>query len=135
MVRHVNLGCLVGVMPSVKRVSPCGVCMMGRFFVVSGLMMLSCLAVVTRGMRMVLCRLLVVLGCFLGHSGVSSVWWPVNTLTGNNGTPTSEKSFVYDTHFSRRNELVTVRSPSTLVFHDARGLVRDTVTSHFREQI
>jgi hypothetical protein len=55
--------------------------------------------------------------------------------TGNNGTPTSEKSFVYDTHFSRRNELVTVRSPSTLVFHDARGLVRDTVTSHFREQI
>jgi hypothetical protein len=40
-------------------------------------MMLSCFAVVTRGMSMVLCRLLMVLGCFLGHSGVSSVWWPV----------------------------------------------------------
>jgi hypothetical protein len=39
--------------------------------------MFSCLAVVTRGMRMMLCRLLMVLGCFLGHSGVSSVWWPV----------------------------------------------------------
>ena len=62
---------------TVKRVSPCGVCMMGRFFVLSGLMMFSCLAVVTRGMRMMLCRLLMVLGCFLGHSGVSSVWWPV----------------------------------------------------------
>jgi hypothetical protein len=61
----------------VKRVSPCGVCMMGRFFVLSGLMMFSCLAVVTRGMRMMLCRLLMVLGCFLGHSGISSVWWPV----------------------------------------------------------
>jgi hypothetical protein len=58
---HVRLGSFVGVMPSVKRVSPCGVCMMGRFFVVSGLMMLSCFAVVTRGMRMVLCRLLMVL--------------------------------------------------------------------------
>jgi hypothetical protein len=51
--------------------------MMGRFFVVSGIMMLSCFTVVTRGMRMVLCRLLMVLGCFLGHGGVSSVWLPV----------------------------------------------------------
>jgi hypothetical protein len=50
--------------------------MMGRFFVVSGLMMLSCFAVVTRGMRMMLCRLLMVFGCFLGHGGVSSVWCP-----------------------------------------------------------
>jgi hypothetical protein len=39
--------------------------MMGRFFVLSGLMMFSCLAVVTRGMRMMLYRLLMVLGCFL----------------------------------------------------------------------
>jgi hypothetical protein len=62
---HVRLGRFVGVMPSVKRVSPCGVCMMGRFFVLSGLMMFSCLAVVTRGMRMMLYRLLMVLGCFL----------------------------------------------------------------------
>ena len=74
MVRHVNLGSFVGVMPSVKRVSPCGVCMMGRFFVVPALMMLSCFAVVTRGMRMVFLRLLMVLGCFLGHGGVSSVF-------------------------------------------------------------
>jgi hypothetical protein len=55
VVCHVNLGCFVGMMPSVKRVSPCGVCMMGRFFVVSALMMLGCFAVVTRGVRMVLC--------------------------------------------------------------------------------
>jgi hypothetical protein len=41
-------------MPSVKRVSPCGVRMMGRFFVVSALMVLSCFTVVTRSMRMVL---------------------------------------------------------------------------------
>jgi hypothetical protein len=76
MVRHVNLGGFVGVMPSVKRVSPRGMCMMGRFFVVSGFMMLRCFAVVTRGMRMMLCRLLMVFGCFLGHGGVSSVWCP-----------------------------------------------------------
>jgi len=73
---HVRLGSFVGVMPSVKRVSPCRVCMMGRFFVLSGLMMLSRFAMVTRGMRMMLCRLLMMLGCFLGHSVVSSVWWP-----------------------------------------------------------
>jgi hypothetical protein len=54
----------------VKRVSPCGVCMMGRFFVLSGLMMLRCFAMVTRGMRMMLCRLLMMLGCLLGHSCV-----------------------------------------------------------------
>ena len=40
-------------MPSVKRVSPCGVRMMGRFFVVPALMVLSCFTVVTRSMRMV----------------------------------------------------------------------------------
>jgi len=71
-----RLGSFVGVMPSVKRMSPCGVCMMSRLFVVSGLMMLCCFAVVTRGMRMVLCRLLMVLGCFLGHVDVSSVGGP-----------------------------------------------------------
>lgn len=54
MFLHVRLGRFVGVMPSVKRVSPCGVWIMGRFFVLSGLMMFSCLAVVTRGMRMML---------------------------------------------------------------------------------
>ncbi|MEY2394785.1 MAG: hypothetical protein QOF94_1130, partial [Acidobacteriaceae bacterium] len=52
-----------------------------RLSSLSGLMMLSCFAMV-RGMRMMLCRLLMVLGCFLGHSGVSSVWWPA-TLTGD----------------------------------------------------
>jgi hypothetical protein len=45
-------------------------------FVLSGPMMLSCFALVTRRMRMMLCRLLMVLGCFLGHSGVSAVCWP-----------------------------------------------------------
>jgi hypothetical protein len=83
--------------------------MMGRLFVLSGLMVLSCFAVVTRGMRMMLCRLLMVLGCFLGHSGVSSLV-ARNTPAGNNGTSASEKSFLYDNHFFllRRSALVGV---------------------------
>jgi hypothetical protein len=104
----VKLGSFVGVMPRVKRVSPCGVCsvspcgacMMGRFFVVSGLMMLSCFAVVMRGMRMVLCRLLMGSAAFLDIA-VSSVWWPVRTLAGNIGTPISVKAFLYDGTLSR----------------------------------
>ena len=55
-------------MPGVKSVPPCGVCMVGRFFVKSALMMLSCFTVVTRGMCMAFCRLLVVLGCFFRHA-------------------------------------------------------------------
>jgi hypothetical protein len=74
--------------------------MMGRFFVVSGLMMLSCFAVVTRGVRMVLGRLLMVIGCFLGHSGVSSVWCPVCNPAGDMGTPISVK-VLYDGTLSR----------------------------------
>jgi hypothetical protein len=93
VVLHVKLGSFVGVMPRVKRVSPCGVCMMGRFFVVAGLMMLSCFAVVMRGMRMVLCRLLMGSAAFLDIA-VSSVWWPVRTLAGNIGTPISVKAFL-----------------------------------------
>ena len=65
-----RLGSFVGVMPSVKRVSSCGVCMMGGLFVVSDLMMLSCFAVVARGMRVMFCRLIMVLGCLLGHGGI-----------------------------------------------------------------
>jgi hypothetical protein len=41
-------------MPGVKRVSSCGVGVMGCFFVLSALMVLSCFTVVTRSMRMVL---------------------------------------------------------------------------------
>ena len=41
-------------MPRVKRVSSCGVGVMGCFFVLSALMVLSCFTVVTRSMRMVL---------------------------------------------------------------------------------
>ena len=41
--------------------------MVGRLFVMSALMVLSCFAMVTRGVRMVFCRVLVVLGCFLRH--------------------------------------------------------------------
>ena len=51
---HMSLGSFVRMMPSVKRMSPCSVRMMGRFFVKSALMMLGCFTVVTRGMRMVL---------------------------------------------------------------------------------
>jgi hypothetical protein len=38
-----------------------------RLFVMSALMVLSSFAMVARGVRMVFCRLLVVLGCFLRH--------------------------------------------------------------------
>ena len=44
-------------MPRVKGVSPCGVCVMGRFFVVSALMVLSCFTVVTLGMRILGCAI------------------------------------------------------------------------------
>ena len=67
MFLHVKLGSFVRVMPGVKRVPPCGMCMMRRFFVRSTFMMLSGFAVVAGGMRMVFCRLFVVLSCFLGH--------------------------------------------------------------------
>ena len=46
---HMSLGSFVRMMPSVKRMSPCSVRMMGRFFVKSALMMLGCFTVVTRG--------------------------------------------------------------------------------------
>jgi hypothetical protein len=88
--------------------------MMGRFFVVPALMMLGGFAVVTRGMRMVLCRLLMVLGCFLGHSGVSSVWWPVSIPTGNIGTPTSAKPFLDDKYcFPLPASKASVTKPSS----------------------
>ena len=129
MVRHVNFGGFVGVMPSVKRVSPCGVCMMGRFFVLSGLMMLSCFAMVTRGMRMMLCRLLMVLGCFLGHSGVSSVWLPVALLRET----TKRRHQSFDKHFwaertrhFRRREV----SPCPL-WHAHNGLKSDITACPF----
>jgi hypothetical protein len=81
--------------PSVKRVPSCGMCMMGCFFVLSALVMLGCFSVVTRGVRMVLRRLLVMLGCFLGHRGVSSVWWPV-ILVRVTCNATSAKAFRCD---------------------------------------
>ena len=70
-----------------KRVSSCGMCMMGRFFVVSSLMMLSCFAVVTRGMRMMLCRLLMVLGCFFGHIVFPLFGGPVLVLRATTELP------------------------------------------------
>lgn len=73
MLLHVSLRRFLGVMRGVNRVPPCAVCMMGRFLVVSALVMLGCFGVVTRGLRMVLCGVLMVLGCFLGHSDASSV--------------------------------------------------------------
>ena len=48
-----GLGGLVGVMSGVKSVPPCSMCMVGRFFMMSALMVLSCFAVVMRGVRMV----------------------------------------------------------------------------------
>src|SRR6476646_4969563 len=95
MVLHVRLGSFVGMMPSVKRMSSCGMCVMSCLFVLSALVMLGCFGVVTRGVRMVLRRLLVMLGCFLGHRGVSSVWWPV-MLVRVTWNATSAKAFLCD---------------------------------------
>jgi hypothetical protein len=64
---HMSHGSCIGMMPSVERVSPCNVRMMGRFFVVSAFMMLTCFTMVTRGVRMVFLGLLMVLGCLLRH--------------------------------------------------------------------
>jgi hypothetical protein len=50
-----SLGSFFGVMLGEKPVCPGGVCMMGCFFVLSALMVLSRFGVVTRRMRMVLC--------------------------------------------------------------------------------
>jgi len=52
-------------MSGVESVSPRNMCVVCRFFVMSTLMVLGCFAVMTRSMRMVFCRLLVVFGCFL----------------------------------------------------------------------
>ena len=55
-----------------------------------------------------LCRLLMVLGCFLGHSGVSSVWWPVLLQRVTTERPHGE-IVPYDKHFFplRQCKLVT----------------------------
>jgi hypothetical protein len=64
---HVGLGCFVGVVPGVKSVPARSVRMVRCLLVMSALMVLGGFVVVTRGMRMVFRRLLVVLDCFLRH--------------------------------------------------------------------
>jgi hypothetical protein len=66
--------------------------MMGRFFVVSALMVLSCFGVVTRGMRMVLRRLLMMLGCLFGH-WLFPPLFPRGTRNARFGD-----AFLYDKH-------------------------------------
>jgi hypothetical protein len=48
---HVAFSSFFGVISSVKRVAPGGVCMMPRFFVPPAFMMFGCLTVMMRGMR------------------------------------------------------------------------------------
>jgi hypothetical protein len=54
-------------MAGMCRVTAGGMGMVGRFFVVSGLVMPCCFAMVARRMGMVFGGLFVMLGCFLGH--------------------------------------------------------------------
>ncbi|MGB9210982.1 MAG: hypothetical protein WCB78_23145 [Pseudolabrys sp.] len=61
---HVGFGSFFGVISSVKRVAPGGVCMMPRFFVPPAFMMFGCLTVMMRGMRMMFGGLLMMLACF-----------------------------------------------------------------------
>jgi hypothetical protein len=59
-----GFGSFFGVISSVKRMTPGGVCVMPRFFVPSALMMFGCFTVMMRGMRMMFRGLIMVLGCF-----------------------------------------------------------------------
>jgi hypothetical protein len=52
---HVSLGGMVGMIPSVKRVSPCGVCMVGRFLVLSAFMVFRGFSVVACGIGVMFC--------------------------------------------------------------------------------
>jgi len=89
---HVGLGRFVGVMHGVKSVSPGSMRMVGRFFVMSAVMVLGRFAVVTRGVRMVFRRLLMVLGCFLRHGVFPVLGWALGKALPRQkpvGTPTS----------------------------------------------
>jgi hypothetical protein len=61
---HVGFSSFFGVISSVKRVAPGGVCMMPRLFVPPAFVMFGCFTVMARGMRMMFRGLLMVLGCF-----------------------------------------------------------------------
>jgi hypothetical protein len=61
---HVGFSSFFGVVSSVKRVAPGGVCMMPSFFVPPVFMMFGCFTVMMRGMRMMFRSLLMVLRCF-----------------------------------------------------------------------
>jgi hypothetical protein len=61
---HVAFSSFFGVISSVKRVAPGGVCMMPRFFVPPAFVMFGCFTVMMRGMRMMFRGLVMVLGCF-----------------------------------------------------------------------
>jgi hypothetical protein len=82
------------------------------------IMTLSCFVVMARGMRMML------LPTAYGVRPLSWTWrcflclGARSALAGNNGTPTSEKSFLYDNHFFPLSK--TERSPD-------RGASRSTV--------
>jgi hypothetical protein len=65
--RRVRLGGFGGVVHGVGMVPVSGMCVVCRLLVVTGFMMLRSLMVVTRGVLMVLCCLLVVMRCFLRH--------------------------------------------------------------------
>ena len=65
MFLHVGFASFFGVVSSLKRVASSGVSMMRRLFVLPTSVMFGCFAVMVRGMRMMFCGLLMVLGCFL----------------------------------------------------------------------
>ena len=70
---HVSHSSCIRMLPCVKTVPPCGVRVMGRFFMVPPFMMLSRFTMVTRGMRMMLLGLPMVVCCFLRHDPFSSI--------------------------------------------------------------
>lgn len=98
MFLHVGLGCFLGVMHGVKSVGPGSMCMVGRFLVMSALMVLGCFVVVTRSVRMVFCRLLMVFCCFLRHGRFLCWVFALGTALSREalGNAHIDETFLYD---------------------------------------
>jgi hypothetical protein len=58
---------LFGVVSGMGCVTPCGVCVVCGLFVLSALLVLSRFPMMASGLRVVLCRALMVFDCFLRH--------------------------------------------------------------------
>jgi hypothetical protein len=65
---------LFGVVSGMGCVPPCGVCVVCGLFVLSALVLLSRFPMVASSLRVVLCGVLMVFGCFLRHVMIPTVY-------------------------------------------------------------